>query len=1206
MTTFEQPTTAGDQAALEDQQARAAACDPERSFLVEAPAGSGKTELLMQRYLRLLARVEQPEQVLAITFTVKAATEMRERILAALREAASTHEEVKQPVHRVATLNYAREALHNSEQLGWSILEQPGRLNIRTIDSLCGEITRRLPVLSGLGADLQPTEDADELYQQAARNTLHELGGPDAPLNAAIRTLLLHCENRMDKAARLLAQMLSKRDQWGGLLAQGGDLSDEALAAQIRDSLEAAITREMQNTLQRGETVLTAERLQQLLSLGKCGVAFLQEQNKKHQLHAFLTAPERLAFELDHLPCLKAAAGLLLTKAGSYRKKGDQHTGFTKQNPRQPEMNAMLASVREDENLRAWLLDVASLPDDTRYSEQEREVLAAVLRLLRRAVAHLKLLFVSGGVSDFVEVLLAARHALQNDANGLALAFGVEIQHLLIDEMQDTSIAQFELFSQMVESWDGHSQTVFLVGDPKQSIYRFRNSEVALFARARQQGLGGVRLHTLALRCNFRSRASLVAEANAMFTEIFGVGAHQSGIAFQPALAVIPDSAAPAVFWNPQIAQSGSSSSPLAASEAETAVAAIEQARASDPQCSIAVLVRIRNHADAILAAMRRRNIRYQCTGMEGLDDRQTIADLLALTRCLLHPGDRTAWLAALRAPWCGASLSDLAALCEGDSAAKVRTLPELFAERASQLSLDGQRRIGRTLETISQAAARTGSAPLWSLVERAWHSLGGPCCVAPAEATDIDSYFKMLAAVEAQPGVLTLSAIERGIKKLRAEATAIATDHPPVEVLTIHKAKGLEWDVVLLPGLGKTGHNGGGQLLNWVSQLENAADSTLQAGLLVAPIKSAAETAKSSCAAWIDSLNAARAQEELARVLYVAVTRARRAVHLFGRVDARSQETRDGAALSAPDKHTLLSVAWPAAESYFQRHYEAQSASKADNVVPIRAPEDSGADSEILPAIAAAAAAPTASIPLSNFRRLRSDWQPPPTRPPIQFRPDAAISTPQTELKIRRAQGSAAARRFGTVLHAMMEPLAHILQVAGLGEADRIRSLSRMIRLQLLRAGCSPREAVSEETRLLAALEGVARDPNGRWILTAPSLTASNAQPLGSGFEVPLGGIDGSGVRSIRVDRMYAGGMAPREAGTDALWIVDFKTAGHGPQGMEQFLAEQRELYSSQLEGYASIVSRLHPGRPILLGLYYPLLPEFLWWTWGPKTAAP
>ena len=70
--------------------------------------------------------------------------------------------------------------------------------------------------------------------------------------------------------------------------------------------------------------------------------------------------------------------------------------------------------------------------------------------------------------------------------------------------------------------------------------------------------------------------------------------------------------------------------------------------------------------------------------------------------------------------------------------------------------------------------------------------------------------------------------------------------------------------------------------------------------------------------------------------------------------------------------------------------------------------------------------------------------------------------------------------------------------------------------------------------------------------------------------------------------------------------WIVDFKTAGHSQQGVDLFLAEQRELYRRQLEGYASIVSRLFPGRPILLGLYYPLLPEILWWPWEPKMAAP
>ncbi len=1204
MTAVNHPTTEDDRYAHQDQQARAEACDPERSFLVEAPAGSGKTELLMQRYLRLLARVDQPEQVLAITFTVKAATEMRERILAALREAANTQADSHQPEHRLTTLAYAREALHNSGLLGWNILQEPARLNIRTIDSLCGEITRRLPVLSGLGAALQPTEDPAELYQQAARNTLHELGGDDAPLNAAIRTLLLHCENRMSNAAGLLAQMLAKRDQWGTLLLRGGDQSDAALAAQIRDLLEAAIAREMEEVLRQGETIITDERLQQLLSLGQCGAAALEKEEKKNPVRALLTAPDRISLTLEHLPCLKAIAALLLTQEGVYRKKAAHDTGFRKDNPRQGEMTAMLDAVRDNEDLCTWLSAVAGLPDEAHYDEREREVLAAALRLLRRAIAHLKLLFVREGVSDFVEVLLAAKNALQQDANGLALTFGVDLRHLLIDEMQDTSIAQYELFSQMVESWDGHSQTVFLVGDPKQSIYRFRNSEVALFDRARRHGLGGLRLEPLFLRRNFRSRASLVEEANGMFSKIFAAGIRQSGIQFQPALAVRADSGAPPVFWNPQIARHGETASPsLATAEAEAVVEAIAQARTHNPNCSVAILVRVKKHAYAILAAMRQHNLPYQCTGIDGMEDRQPLADLLMLTRCLLHPADRTAWLAVLRAPWCGASLTDLAALCEGDSSLEAQTLPQLFAARSSHLSPEGQARIGRTLDVLSQATALTGSEPLWSLVERAWHTLGGPYCLTTADLADTHSYFELLAAVEAQQGALSLPAIQRGMNRLRAEAPAAVAGQPPVEVLTIFKAKGLEWDVVLLPGLGKKGRNDGGMLLKWVSQLAGITDPHRETGLLVAPLKPAGGAPKSACAVWIDGIASSRAQQELARVFYVAVTRARHSVHLFGRIDEPSSKKKEAAVLRAPEKNTLLHAAWPVAAAHFERHYQAQTASRSANIVPIRLPDAADTNATVLPAMAAAAGPGSTSIALSNFHRLRSDWQPPAPRPAIPFQPAAtAVSGRRVDAATPRAQGSAAARRFGTVLHTMMEPLAQILLESATNRGERIRSLSRILHILLLRTGCGPREADGEGARLLAALEGVARDPDGQWILTAPSVPASGEQRPGPSFEVPLGGVDERGVRSIRVDRMFRGGAAPREAGANTLWIVDFKTAGHGPQGVEAFLAEQRELYRTQLEGYATIVGRLHPGQPIMLGLYYPLLPHLLWWRWQPE----
>ena len=167
---------------------------------MEAPAGSGKTGLLIQRYLKLLAdeSVEQPEQVLAITYTVKATAEMRDRVLAQLRSAADRgrHPTMHSSGRRAG---WRQAVLRRDEQLGWGLLEHPRRLNMRTIDSVCGEIARSLPVLSGGGGGQSPVIDATPLYREAARRTVMQLGGADTALNEALRTVLLHRDGNLEK-----------------------------------------------------------------------------------------------------------------------------------------------------------------------------------------------------------------------------------------------------------------------------------------------------------------------------------------------------------------------------------------------------------------------------------------------------------------------------------------------------------------------------------------------------------------------------------------------------------------------------------------------------------------------------------------------------------------------------------------------------------------------------------------------------------------------------------------------------------------------------------------------------------------------------------------------------------------------------------------------------------------------------------------------
>src|ERR1039458_153734 len=170
-----------------DLEQRKRALDPARSFIVQAPAGSGKTELLIQRYLTLLALVDQPEAVVAITFTKKAAGEMRQRVVKALRDAAGPRPEKE---HESLTWELARAVRERSDALRWDLFRNPSRLRIRTIDSLCASFTRQMPWLSRLGAPPNIVENASELYARAARRTIELL--ETAEWSEPVAALLVH------------------------------------------------------------------------------------------------------------------------------------------------------------------------------------------------------------------------------------------------------------------------------------------------------------------------------------------------------------------------------------------------------------------------------------------------------------------------------------------------------------------------------------------------------------------------------------------------------------------------------------------------------------------------------------------------------------------------------------------------------------------------------------------------------------------------------------------------------------------------------------------------------------------------------------------------------------------------------------------------------------------------------------------------------
>jgi len=482
---------------------RQQAISPDGSFIVQAPAGSGKTELLIQRYLKLLSLVDSPEEIIAITFTRKAAAEMQDRIVSALERA---HHNVppKDDATRL-TDEITRAVLAQDQKQNWQLQNNPGRLRIQTIDSLCAWLTRQMPILSKFGAQPETLDDATELYQEAAANTLAELESGEQ-WSDDIAILLTHLDNDLPKVKNMLASMLAKRDQWLRHVAKEIN----------RNDLEAALKLIVESTLTKIGQTFPPDNTHEFLECLRYASDNLVNEDSN--------SPLVLCHGIDHLPGTttmevprwQAIAELCLTKGNEWRKRLDKNQGFpptTEGKQMKDRLQTLLAHLSGADELLAQLIEVRNLPPVS-YTNNEWQVVNALCQLLKLADAQLRILFGERNQVDFNGITHAAITALETDGapTDLALHLDYQIKHLLVDEFQDVSINQFKLMEQLTAGWsEDDEHTLFVVGDPMQSIYRFREAEVGLFLTTwKEQRLGQVPLTPLSITVNFRSQAGIV------------------------------------------------------------------------------------------------------------------------------------------------------------------------------------------------------------------------------------------------------------------------------------------------------------------------------------------------------------------------------------------------------------------------------------------------------------------------------------------------------------------------------------------------------------------------------------------------------------------------------------------------------------------------------------------------------------------------
>jgi ATP-dependent helicase/nuclease subunit A len=1179
-----------------DWQERERALDVRQSWIVEAPAGSGKTGLLIQRYLKLLAdeSVEQPEQVLAITFTVKATAEMRERVMAQLEgasqgNAAKENSEFDRETRRLAEAVLQRDAL-----MGWGLLEHPRRLRIRTIDSVCGEIALSLPVLSGSGGRQTPVEDPTPMYREAARQTLMQLGGNDTELDEALRTVLLHRDGSLPDCERLLMEMLPLRNQWGELVPLLGrkEMNDESLDRDVLPQLQRSLEQAVCAGLTQLSQSVPEDILQELASLaGEMGHAdgYKGEPSPIAMCAGLHDAPEETAEHLEHW---RALIHLMTTADGKWRSGFQSNwLKFDVEKSDAARLKTLVGELRNHDEVLQAINMVKALPPAV-YPPEQWRVAKALFRVLSRALVELQLVFARRGECDFAEWGLLAQFALRREGavDDLNAALGMKLQHLLVDEMQDTSTSQYELIELLTQRWDGQSQTVFLVGDPKQSIYLFRQARVERFVRMMQtQMLGDLPLGCLRLTANFRSQSDLVAAFNEDFSLLFPQEvntANPEEVPYVEALAVRGPSKSDArsVVWHTQVLDSDedvkSERRRQARAEAKQVRAIVEDWRArplperrSDPW-KIAVLVRSRNVLGDIVAELKDETkdaIPFRAVDIESLGERQEVLDLFALTRALLHPADRVAWLAVLHAPWCGLGLADLHVLAGADDPNWAeRCIEDAIVERGDLLNEESCQRLMRVWPVLLAARMHRAGMTTSQWVERTWRSLGADAYLKPAEMANTRRYFQLLDEVEEQAGAMDLRLLKRRLDKLFA---APAVGVGMVDLMTIHGAKGLQWDVVIVPGLEKKAQAARERLLNW-SEIDSGDDGA--AHIVLAPIAERGEGSK-ELNAWLKNMGKAREAAERKRLFYVACTRAQEELHLFAspKTTAKGEICREAG--------SLLKTAWPAAERHF-----ADAASVPENPAKMFVmslfPEDDDAAEGFIGDIAAteeneARPAMIQRLPL-NFA------------PETRFAMTRRLSYGDAETvpsHFERPEGSFEARAFGNAMHAFLEMVTKRM-ADGVDSEELLREVAGWtprIAAVLRGDGLAPVVVDRLVARVKTGLGNMLKDVEGLWVLR-PHEGATSEFALTSW---------GERRSSVRLDRVFRAGAEPLDAGSDCLWIIDYKTATHGREGVDEFLMEERTKYGAQMEAYARMMSdRVGPGR-LRVGLYYPMLARLVWW---------
>ncbi len=1128
-----------------DQPQRDQAVNPQGSFHLEAPAGSGKTTVLLERFLTLLAQADDPKELLVLTFTRKAAGELRARVMQLLwlkEEPPPAAPPVVYRLRELAQLVFRRHA----EGIQWKLA--PERLPIMTFHSFCAQLLRLAPQEAGVPLDFQLLAESDSqwLREEAVAELRRRLAArqPDDPVRLALVRRLARLNNNWPRLARELEKLLARRDCLQDFL--------QLAAVSGRPEAYARLLQERFGILLRG----SLQNLQAALAataLGSAWPAFVADL-KASGAPAGQGLPDRLpGAEARDLPAWQAVAQTLLTQAGQVRKSLTPQYGFPPdfKQTRWPNLIAQLPAT-----VAALLHEVREMTSTLPMGD-EINALQDLVILLGEALRCQGELCAQKAVLDFIALEQGALRLLaQENPSDLLLRWDYRLRHLLVDEFQDTSQNQLELLCRLLSGWqEDQGRTLLVVGDPKQSIYGWRQARLRLFLEARQ-GLpcgGGnhVPLTSLHLSTNFRSSRTLIQWVNQVFAQVLNDPTAPEKFVFHAA-----EPAPEAALGSPPHLALFTGEDKEAARVAEgrwLARQAGEILKKLNTAESIGVLLFTRRHLPTYLQAFQEASLSVKVREGLRLGDNRVVQHLHNLVRALVRPHDEVAWAALLRGPWASQDLHVLTCVA--------KTSKELWPEKLAQFAAASAcpADLAKVAAALDSARKQVGHQPLedivhdWLLTTEAWPAFSaweGPAGVANARA-----YLELLAQAESYSPEATYRKTDFLLSSAYQPPDPRAQDSP-VEMLTVHGAKGLEFAHVFVPFLDWAPLQGEDQAPPFL--LEEIPGSALAALALAKPYAAASQ---SSLYLALKKVRNHRILAEARRLFYVAVTRAQKSLYL----SALLPQNRHGHRRPTP----LSPIAW------LWEVYQPQPPVPGVTAVWPEPPLRVNLFEDYPPAAPQVTAPPSLPPAVEFF----------PAEPPyrLQFPSQTGtaassaqspetlqeITTPEEEALLWAEAGPDAQlpRLRGEISHRLLDTLAQgrpLPPAAGVAAALR-------------QEGVDPETAHDLAAEILAEVNACRQDPFLARLLSTNLPVAVSEWRLEDEAAPGL-------IRRGRIDRLVYDGQN--------WWLLDYKTGRPLPtQDWESFISVEKERYRPQLEAYREMAAkafRLPSPEKIRLVLYF------------------